>query len=140
MPHSRELAQRIAALVDGQDGVTQKHMFGGVAFLLRGNMFCGVTNNQLMVRVGPDAYEAALRRPHTTEMTFTGRPLRGFVYVNPAGFRTAPSLASWVRRAMAFVETLPPKRKRRAKPQPAKRQPTQPRSTKSTRRSGATSR
>jgi len=82
-------------------------MFGGLAFLLRGHMVCGVVGDALMVRVGPAQYEAALGRSHVREMDFTGRPLKGFVFVGPPGIRSARQLESWVERGLAFVRSLP---------------------------------
>ena len=84
-------------------------MFGGIAFLLRGNMLCGVVDRDLMVRVGPDAYAEALARPHAREMDFTGRPMRGLLYVDAAGVRTARQLRSWLDRGLAFAGSLPAK-------------------------------
>jgi hypothetical protein len=84
-------------------------MFGGLAFLVGGHMCCGVVGDRLMVRVGPDAYEEALGRPHARKMDFTGRPMRGLVYVEPRGFASEDALAGWIARGLAFVETLPPK-------------------------------
>ena len=84
-------------------------MFGGVAFLDRGHMFCGVLGPDLMVRVGPDAYDAALRRRHVREMDLTGRPMRRIVTVARAGVRTRRQLEAWVAAGLAFTRTLPPK-------------------------------
>jgi len=84
-------------------------MFGGVAFLVRGNMCCGVVGNDLMVRVGADGYKDALARPHVREMDFTGRPLKGMVYVSAIGVRTAKQLQSWVDRGAQFAKSLPAK-------------------------------
>jgi hypothetical protein len=77
--------------------------------MVNGNMCCGVVNDTLMARVGPDQYEAALKRPHTRKMDFTGKPLKGFVYVAPAGFESDDDLAGWVKRCRDFVATLPAK-------------------------------
>lgn len=84
-------------------------MFGGLAFMVHGHMAAGVLANDLMVRVGPDAYDEALAQPHARPMDFTGRPMRGLVYVGPAGTSDEASLAAWVERGLAFVDTLPPK-------------------------------
>lgn len=89
-------------------------MFGGVAFLLGGKMFVGVAEKDLMVRVGPEAYEAALAQPHVRPMDFTGRPLNGYIFVGAAGARTDDSVAEWVRQSMRFVGTLQAQKK--AKP------------------------
>jgi TfoX/Sxy family transcriptional regulator of competence genes len=89
--------------------VAEKKMFGGIAYMVRGNMCCGVIGDRFMVRVGPDGYAAALPRPHAKPMDFTGRPMKGFVYVEPAGFAPAGGLEAWVARASEFVRSLPPK-------------------------------
>ncbi len=110
MAYDETLAARVRTALADHPGLSEKRMFGGLCFLLDGNMCCGLVGDTLMVRVGPDAYEPALARPHAREMDFTGRPLRGMVYVAPAGVRTAAALASWVHRGTAFAASLPPKK------------------------------
>jgi TfoX/Sxy family transcriptional regulator of competence genes len=102
------LAQRIREAL-GTARVTERKMFGGIAFMSRGHMFVGIARGLLMVRIGPAAYEEALRKPHVREMDFTGRPMRGYVYVDPPGFERDDDLASWVKAGLAFVKTLPAK-------------------------------
>jgi TfoX/Sxy family transcriptional regulator of competence genes len=85
-------------------------MFGGVAFLLHGNMCCGVTKDLLMLRLGSQGAEAALGRPHTREMDFTGKPMKGMVYVESEGVRTEAELQRWLEQAVGFAQTLPEKR------------------------------
>lgn len=89
-------------------------MFGGLAFLRGGRMFCGIAKDELMVRVGPERYEESLRKPHVRPMDFTGRPLKGYVYVAEAGRRTDAALRAWVNLSASFVGTPPagPARKR----------------------------
>jgi hypothetical protein len=77
--------------------------------MLGGHMAAGVVGSTLMLRVGPGQYREALAQPHAREMDFTGRPLKGMVYVDEAGIRTAPALARWLDRAIAFVSSQPPK-------------------------------
>lgn len=89
--------------------MVEKKMFGGLSFMVKGHMCCGVVGDELMVRVGPDGYEAALERPHARPMDFTGKPLKGFVYVAAQGFSTQSTLERWIRLALEFVETLPAK-------------------------------
>lgn len=114
MAYDEALVARIRrALPKG--AITERAMFGGIAFLLDGKMFVGVATEDMMVRVGPDAYEDALGRAHARPMDFTGRPLTGYVFVAPKGTRTAAQVASWVRRAIAFVKTLPNKPKKKRK-------------------------
>ena len=107
--YDEALAERSRKVLAGERGVTEKKMFGGVCFLHRGNMVGGVADGILLVRVGADAYEAALAEPHVRPMTFTGRPLKGMVYVDPRGCATAAALARWLRKGLAFASSLPPK-------------------------------
>lgn len=85
--------------------------------MVGGQMVCGLTH-QLMVRVGKENYEAALASPHTAVMAFTGRPLAGYIYVLPPGYKTAASLTKWVMKGVACVLSLPPAKKRKKKPRP----------------------
>ena len=82
-------------------------MFGGLCFMVHGGMCCGLTSSALMVRVGPAGHADALAQPHARAMTFTGRSLKGMVYVDPPGYRTDEALAKWVERGVEFVSTLP---------------------------------
>lgn len=109
MPYDEKLADRIRSVLARRRGVSEKKMFGGLTFLVRGNMFCGVVGSDLMVRVGASAYEQALSRPHVREMDFTGRPLQGMVYVGATGVRTAKQLQSWIDRGLRFARSLPAK-------------------------------
>ncbi|KAA3629275.1 MAG: RNA methyltransferase [Proteobacteria bacterium] len=107
---AEQLAQRIRPLLQAHPGFDEKRMFGGLCFLLNGNMCCGVTKEaRLMVRVGGDAYDDALRQPHATEMDFTGRPLKGMVFVDAPGFAHDNQLAEWIDRGIAFCGQLPEK-------------------------------
>ncbi len=109
------LADRIRRVVSGKRGITEQKMFGGLAFLHNGHMACGVAKEELMVRIGPDAYEEALALPHTRDMDFTGRPLKGMIYVDFEGYRTDPALEGWVRRGITFTGSLPPKKPKQPK-------------------------
>ncbi|MDH3217142.1 MAG: TfoX/Sxy family protein [Candidatus Krumholzibacteria bacterium] len=110
MTYDDGVAQRVREALDGLPDVVEKKMFGGLAFMLRGNMCCGVVRDQLMLRVGMEGYEAALARAHARQMDFTGKPLRGFVYVAAAGFDSDKDLQDWVDRSVQFVMSLPAKR------------------------------
>lgn len=112
MAYSTALAARIAAVLKGRRHTKQQQMFGGVCFLVNGNMCCGVAGERLMVRVGPEEYESALRRSHARPMDLTGRPLKGFIFVMPAGLRGQKALKTWVERGMRYAGSLPPKRTR----------------------------
>jgi len=109
MAYSEALAERVRDALAHRADLSERRMFGGLCFLLGGNMACGVQGEELMVRVGPDAYAAALAAPEAREMDFTGRALRGMVYVSAAGLATEAALAAWVDRAVAFAGALPAK-------------------------------
>src|SRR3954471_7328945 len=111
MAYDENLAKRVRTSVRNKTGVTERMMFGGVAFMLRGQMFVGVTDSRLMARIGPDNYEAALAKPGVREMDFTGKPMRGYVFVEPEALIKASDLRRWVQMSVAFVETLPGKAK-----------------------------
>jgi len=108
MPYDEGLAQRLRETLAGQD-IVEKKMFGGLAFMLQGNMSCGVSKNTLMLRVGPATYDSALSQPHARPMDFTGKPLKGFVYVDPPGFAEDEDLAAWVKLSTDFALSLPAK-------------------------------
>jgi len=109
MAYDEGLAQRVREALAGRSDVTEKKMFGGLCFLLGGNMCCGITSEDLMLRVGPDRYEEALARPHGREMDFTGRALKGMVYVGTEGIERDGDLEDWLSMAVAFAGGLPPK-------------------------------
>ena len=124
MAYDERLADRVRRAVGPRGDVSEKKMFGGVAFLLDGKMFCGIASDDLMVRVGPERYEAALGRAHVRPMDFTGRPMNGYVFVGPGGTRTAKAIATWVDQSVAFVATVERAAKKRpAKQRPAKQRP-----------------
>lgn len=106
MPYNAELAGRVQVFLEGWEGITERKMFGGIAFMLQGNMCCGVTNDDLMVRVGADGLEDALAQPHARPMDFTGRPMKGFVFVDAAA-RGDRDLRKWVQRGVVFAQSLP---------------------------------
>jgi hypothetical protein len=105
MAYDEALAARIRGILGGHRGITEKKMFGGLCFLLNGKMCCGVLKRDLVARVPPEEYEFFLRKPGVRPMDFTGRPMKGFVYVAPEGYRT--DLACWVERCLAFVSSVP---------------------------------
>jgi TfoX/Sxy family transcriptional regulator of competence genes len=110
MPYDPDLVERVRDCLTDTDRVTELKMFGGWGATVRGNMAVGVMANDLIVRVGPDAYEAALGRAGARPFDFTGRPMKGWVYVEGSALRTARSLGRWVNQGVAFAESLPPKR------------------------------
>ena len=103
MAYDEAVAKRVRSALGKTSDVVEKKMFGGVAFMVRGNMCCGVIGDRLMLRVGPKGYEAALSRPHARTMDFTGRPMKGLVYIEPEGFASARDLKTWIERAMEFA-------------------------------------
>ncbi len=109
MAYDEKLAGRLRKALRGAGTVSEKKMFGGIAFMLNGNMCCGVINDLLMARVGPEAYSGALERPYARPMDFTKRPMKGYVYVEPDGLRSDEELREWVGRCVGFVRTLPKK-------------------------------
>jgi hypothetical protein len=111
MAYDARLATRVRDAVAGRRGVTEQAMFGGLAFLLDGKMFCGVLGSELLARVGPDAHDDAMARPHVRIMDFTGRPMRGYVFVGAEAIARDADLARWVGDCAAHVKTLPAKRK-----------------------------
>ena len=109
MAYDEGLAQRVYEIMSEQPGLVEKKMFGGVGYLLHGNMACGVNQVHLVVRVGPENYEAALAQPHTHVFDITGRPMTGWVMVDPEGIESDDALATWVQRGVEFALSLPPK-------------------------------
>jgi TfoX/Sxy family transcriptional regulator of competence genes len=122
MAYDEKLADRIRRTLGPEDDIEERKMFGGLAFLRGGRMFVGITGEDLMVRVGPERYEESLGKPHVRPMDFTGRPLKGYVYVAPAGRRTDASLRAWVMLGARFVATMPAQKPRRRRaPGPKRR-------------------
>lgn len=110
------LAERVRAGID--QPVVAKRMFGGITFMLNGNMLCCVSAKGLMVRVGAEAEPEALERPFVARCLGAGRPMAGFLLVEPRGVSEDADLAAWLARALAYVVSLPPKN---AKPRKARR-------------------
>ena len=106
MPYDEKLAQKVRHQFKRTRGIAEKKMFSGICFMVNGNMVCGVERNNLVIRVGPDNYEEALKEPHARPMDFTGRPLKGFVYVRPQGHNTKKALISWVKRGLDYATSL----------------------------------
>ena len=109
MAYSESLAARIRQLVASRRGMTEKKMFGGIGFLLHGNMCVGIWKSSLIVRLGAEEAEAARSEPYVGEFDITGRPMKGWLMVEPEGVETDEQLAGWVERCVEFVRTLPRK-------------------------------
>ena len=109
MAYDEGLAQRIRGLLGEMPELVEKKMFGGVGFILSGNMACGVSGDGFIVRVGPGYHQAALAQPHTRVFDMTGRPMSGWIVVDPPGVADDERLADWVARGVDFARSLPPK-------------------------------
>jgi TfoX/Sxy family transcriptional regulator of competence genes len=110
MPYDEALAKRIRKALGRQPGLTEKEMFGGVGFLIRGNMACGVHGREMIVRVGPENHASALAEPHVRPFDLSaGRPAKGWILVEPAGLKTPAALNKWVGRGVTFARSLPAK-------------------------------
>ena len=132
MAYDPALAVRVRRLVAERPGVTEKAMFGGLAFLLGGRMFCGVlgldllarVGLDLLARVGPGRHDAAMAQDHVRIMDFTGRPMRGYVFVGPEAVSSRRDLTRWVEDCARFVATFPdtpatPRKRAVAGPRPS---------------------
>ena len=108
MAYDEDLADRARAVMPADAEVTERKMFGGLAFLLEGHMFAGIVGTELMIRIGSEAAERALELDHVREMDFTGRPMKNMVFVQPAGLH-GPALEQWVSAAAGYARTLAPK-------------------------------
>jgi hypothetical protein len=109
MAFDERLAERIRTALGKRRGVVEKKMFGGVAFLLNGNMCVGVHQSALMVRLAPEETDAALAQPHTKRFDLTGRPMKGWILVEPDGVATDAKLGKWVEIAVKYAGALPKK-------------------------------
>jgi TfoX/Sxy family transcriptional regulator of competence genes len=108
MAYDEQLAARVRALLADRTDVSERRMFGGLTFMVGGNMSCGVNGDELIVRLDPEREEEALARPHARPMDLTGRRMRGFITVHPDGLK-GRQLDHWVQEAIARAESLPPK-------------------------------
>jgi hypothetical protein len=107
--YSEELAERIREVISDRPGVVERKMFGGIAWMVNGNMACGIIGEDLMVRLERDDAQVALTEAHVGPMEFTGRPMRGFIMVETAGIEEAAELGRWIDAGADFAESLPPK-------------------------------
>jgi TfoX/Sxy family transcriptional regulator of competence genes len=109
MAYDEALAARVRDRLAGEDGVTEKAMFGGLAFLVGGNMAVGNRGDDLMVRVGPEGADAAVAMPHARRSFMGEREMKGWILVAPEGVAADDELDAWVRRGVAYARSLPPK-------------------------------
>jgi TfoX/Sxy family transcriptional regulator of competence genes len=110
MAFDEGLAQRVREALHGRTAITERRMFGGLAFLVDGKMFIGISGCKLMARVGVERYQDALALPHVRHMDFTGKPMVGYVYVEPPGLIRDEDLQAWVSWCVSHVASLPPKK------------------------------
>lgn len=109
MAYDEGLAQRIRELLEDDPDFQEKRMFGGVCFLIRGNMAGGIIGEELIIRVGKEAYPEALKRPHTRKFDITGKALAGWVMVSQEGHETDEGLSAWLEQGVRYARSLPPK-------------------------------
>jgi TfoX/Sxy family transcriptional regulator of competence genes len=109
MAYNEELAIRVEEVLAEQGDVDERKMFGGIAFMVKGHMCCGIASDDLMLRVGSERAQELLKEAHVRPMDFTGRPMKDYVFVAPSGLRTESALRRCVRSALDFVDTLPPR-------------------------------
>jgi hypothetical protein len=109
MAYDEGLAQRVTELLEERPGFNEKKMFGGVCYLLNGNMACGVLNEDIIVRVGVERYEDSLKSPHTRKFDITGKPMKGWVMVSSEGHESDEDLEAWIKKGVSFALSLPPK-------------------------------
>ena len=111
MAYNEKLAQRISGLLKSKKGIVEKKMFGGICFMYKDKMITGIVENKLMVRCLPDDYNTLLKKPHAGEMTFTGKPLKGFLYIAGEGVKTDRQLQKWLDIGIEFANKTPQKKK-----------------------------
>ena len=109
MAYDDGLAQRVRELLTDLTDFSEKKMFGGICFLIQGNMACGIISYDVIVRIGPENYEAALKKPGAGIFDFTGRPMKGWVVVSAESHESDDHLLNWIQQAVAFTSSLPPK-------------------------------
>lgn len=110
MPYDRNLAERLRKILEKQSELLdEKKMFGGIGYLLHGNMACGVYKDDLIVRVGADQHEAVLKEAHTKVFDITGRAMKGWIMVDPGGLSSELDLERWVQKGIDYASSLPPK-------------------------------
>jgi TfoX/Sxy family transcriptional regulator of competence genes len=107
MAFDERLAARVRRALGQRTDFSERRMFGGLAFMVRGHMCCGLVKRDLMVRVGREAFPQAVTRPHARPMDFTGRPSAQMVYVAPSGVKTDRALGAWIDRGVAYIRSLP---------------------------------
>ena len=121
MAFDETLAKQVRKHFDGRRDFVEKHMFGGVCFMIRGRMCCGIIDSSLMVRLDPDVADRVADQPYVRPMDFTGKPMRGYLFVDPEGIATPKALKSWVDRCVTHIETMPVKKAKSPARKPKRR-------------------
>ena len=111
MAYNQQLASRMRSILLTRPGIIEKNMFGGIGFLLRGNMCCGIWKDLLVVRLSPEESAKALKQKHVRPMDITGRPMKGWLFVEPEGYEDDCALLGWVERSVEHAGTMPAKKK-----------------------------
>ena len=109
MSYDEGLAERLRDVLVDMPDVTEKKMFGGLCLMVSGHMCCGIVDETLMARVGPEHYAQCLELPYARGMDFTGKPLKGLLYIDPDGIAEDSDLKAWGDRCLVFLQSLPPK-------------------------------
>lgn len=109
MPYDAKLGGRIKDQLKGTRGLVEKKMFGGVGFMIHGNMACGIVKDDLIIRFNPEQHHELLKRPHVKPFDTMGRPMAGWILVDPEGCKTDKALAEWIKLGADFAKSLPPK-------------------------------
>ena len=121
MAYDEGLAERVRGVLEDRGKVSERRMFGGLAFMMRGHMTVGIVKDELMVRVAPETHAHVLHEAHARPMDFTGRPMKGFVFVSPEGLESDADLQRWVERGVEYAASLPPKEPRSKAVSPKRR-------------------
>lgn len=112
MAYNVKLAERITKLLKARKGVVEKKMFGGICYMFKDKMISGIVEDKLMIRCMREDYDILLKKPHAGVMTFTGKPMKGFLYVAPDGIKTDKQLQKWLDVGIEFALMSPPKKKK----------------------------
>jgi|SRR4030095_596103 len=112
MAYNEKLGERISKLLKPHKGVVEKKMFGGIAYMFKNKMMCGIIKNDLMVRTLDEKFEGMLKKLHVRQMDFAGRPMRGFLYVGPDAIKTDKQLSAWLDVGIEYALKSPPKKKK----------------------------
>ena len=115
MAYSVKLDERLTNLLKTTTGIVKKKMFGGVCYMMKDKMFCGIVKDELMVRCLDEKYESMLKKIHVRQMDFTGRPMKGFLFIDAAGIKTDIQLYKWIDTGIEFALKSPPKKKKAKK-------------------------